>query len=199
MRRSSTMEDPVFRDEGFAEAYARRHQKIAAGLGQEYAGKLQARGFRRGRIIDVGCGFGATNIVLAQAFPQAEVVGIDLSDPLLRLAERRAQEAGLAERVRFVKADAHQLPYDDSSFDVAINAYMVHLVADPVAMLDEIERVLAPAGHLFIVDLRRSWLALIEKEMRAALKPAEARQLLGRSRLREGVFSAGLIGWRFEA
>jgi ubiquinone/menaquinone biosynthesis C-methylase UbiE len=199
MRRSPSTRDPIFREEGPAEEYARKHGMMAEGLGREYARKLRALGFHKGRVIDVGCGFGATNIVLGQAFPESEVVGIDLSGPLLRLAEQRAEAAGLGERVRFVKADVQQIPYDDDSFDVVINANMVHLVADPVRMLDEIERVLTPAGHLFIVDLRRSWLALVEKEMRAALTLPEAREMLSQSRLRAGVFSSSLIWWRFEA
>jgi Methylase involved in ubiquinone/menaquinone biosynthesis len=90
------------------------------------------------------------------------------------------------------------MPFDDNSFDVIINANMVHLVPEPVRMLDEIERVLAPTGHLFIVDLRRSWLGLVEQEMRSALTLPEARALLGQSRVRDGVFSSSLIWWRFE-
>ena len=199
LKRIPPTHDPIFDDDDFAEEYARRHQKMAEGLGREYARKLLARGFREGRILDAGCGFGATNILLAQAFPEAELVGIDLSDPLLRLAGLRAQEAGLTERVKFAKADVHQIPYDDNSFDVVISANMVHLVAEPVRMLDEIERVLSPSGHLFIVDLRRSWLGFVEKEMRSALTLPEARALVRQSQLRDGVFSSSLIWWRFEA
>jgi ubiquinone/menaquinone biosynthesis C-methylase UbiE len=199
MKRLPPTHDAIFDDEGFAREYAQRHQKMAEGLGRTYAHKLLARGFGVGRILDVGCGFGATNIVLAQAFPEAEVVGIDLSDPLLRLAGLSAQAAGLGERVKFAKADVHQIPYEENSFDVIVNANMVHVVAEPVHMLNEIERVLTPTGHLFIVDLRRSWLGLVEKEMRSALTLPEARALFSRSQLRDGVFSSSLIGWRFEA
>ena len=45
---------------------------------------------------------------------------------------------------------------------------MVHLVEDPVRMLDEIERVLVPNGLLFVADLRRSWAGLIEREIESA-------------------------------
>jgi ubiquinone/menaquinone biosynthesis C-methylase UbiE len=199
MKRLPPKHAPIFDDEDFAEEYARRHQKMAAGLGREYARKLQARGFQRGRILDLGCGFGATNMVLAQAFPEAEVVGIDLSDPLLRLARQRAKAAGFSARVKFEKADVHQIPYEDDSFEAIINANMVHLVAEPVRMLDEIERVLSPTGHLFIIDLRRSWLGIVEKEVRSALTLPEAQALVKSSRLRNGVFSSDLLWWRFEA
>lgn len=76
---------------------------------------------------------------------------------------------------------------------------MVHLVDAPVRMLDEIERVLKPDGLLFIADLKRSWLALVEREIRAALTLSEAEDLLKRSTLRQGSFSSELLWWRYEA
>jgi ubiquinone/menaquinone biosynthesis C-methylase UbiE len=171
---------------------------MAERFGHEYAGKLAARGFQTGRILDVGCGFGATNLVLAERFREAEFVGIDLSEPLLQLARETAKEAGLGPRVRFEHADVQQIPYDDDSFDVVLNANMVHLVDDPIRMLNEIERVLAPEGMLFIADLRRSWLGWVEREIRSALTVAEATELFSRSELRSGVFSQDLLWWRYE-
>jgi cyclopropane fatty-acyl-phospholipid synthase-like methyltransferase len=52
---------------------------MAQKFGQEYSRKLAARGFQKGRILDVGCGFGGTCLVLAEKFPHSQVVGIDLS------------------------------------------------------------------------------------------------------------------------
>lgn len=199
MKRSQIEHEGIFNDEAFAEKYARGHKKMAEKLGQEYAQKLTARGFQRGRIIDLGCGFGGTNLVLAQRFVDSEVVGIDLSDPLLRMANQAAEAANLGERVRFEKGDVQQIPYEDDTFDVAINANMVHLVEDPIRMLNEIERILTPGGFLFIADLRRSWLGLFEKEIRASLTLDEAKELLQSSNLRQGILSKDLIWWRFEA
>jgi ubiquinone/menaquinone biosynthesis C-methylase UbiE len=90
------------------------------------------------------------------------------------------------------------MPYADDSFDVVLNLNMVHLVEDPVRMLNEIERVLIPNGFLFVVDLRRSWAGLIEREIRSALTLEEAKDLFSRSKLREGVFSRSFLWWRFE-
>jgi ubiquinone/menaquinone biosynthesis C-methylase UbiE len=198
MKRGPLTHEPVF-DEDFAQGYADRHQKIAVKFGQEYAEKLSSRGFRQGRILDVGCGFGATVLVLADRFPDSEIVGIDLSEPLLRLAEQTAQPMDLGERVRFEKADAQDIPYDDDSFDAVINLQMVHIVDDPVRMLNEIERVLVPDGCLFVADIKRSWVGLVDKVFRSALTLEEARDLVRRSELREGTFSSDLLWWRFEA
>ena len=139
------------------------------------------------------------NIVLAHRFVDSEIVGIDLSDPLLRLANRSAQAADLGDRVRFEKADVHEIPYDDAAFDVVINTNMVHLVDDAVQMLNEIERILTPDGCLFIADVRRSWIGLLDKTFTSALTLDEARELVDRSNVREGSFSSSLLWWRFEA
>jgi ubiquinone/menaquinone biosynthesis C-methylase UbiE len=171
---------------------------MAEKFGQEYAGKLAAQGFKQGKIIDVGCGFGATNLVLAERFVDSEIVGIDLSEPLLQLAGTTAESKGLSSRVRFEKADVQEIPFADNTFDVAINVNMVHLVEEPIKMLNEIERILLPGGHLFIADLRRSWLGLLEEEIKAGLTIGEARKLIDRSDLRSGDFSWSLIWWKFE-
>jgi hypothetical protein len=53
-------------------------------------------------------------------------------------------------------------------------------------------------GMLFIADPRHSWLGWVEREVRSALTVAEARELLGRSALRPGVFSRDLVWWKYE-
>ena len=75
---------------------------------------------------------------------------------------------------------------------------MVHLVEEPIKMLNEIERILLPEGHLFIADLMRSWLGLLEEEIKAGLTLGEARRLFAQSELRSGDFSWSLIWWKFE-
>ncbi|MBN1483463.1 MAG: class I SAM-dependent methyltransferase [Chloroflexia bacterium] len=199
MKRAPLTHEPVFEDEAFAQRYAERHRNMAEKFGREYGDKLAARGFTRGRIIDVGCGFGAMNIVLARRFPDSEVVGIDLSEPLLELARQSARAAELGERVRFEKADAQQIPYEEDSFDAVISTNMVHIVSQPIQMLNEMERVLAPDGRLFIADIRRSWVGLLDKTFRSGLTLDEAREWVARSNLRQGQFSSSLLWWRFEA
>lgn len=198
MKRGPSTHEGVFNDEDFAEKYARQHRGMAEKFGQEYSDKLSSHGFQKGKILDVGCGFGGTAIVLAQNFPDSEVIGIDLSEPLLQRANLAAQSASLDKRVRFEKADVQQIPYEEDSFDVALNLNMVHLVEDPIRMLNEIERILALDGLLFVADLRRSWAGLFEREIKSALTMEEARDLLSQSKLRGGVFSSSFLWWRFE-
>lgn len=198
MKRILAAHEIIFSDEIFAQNYARRHQKMSQQFGREYVRKLKSRGFQSGRIIDVGCGAGGTALVLAQAFPACEVLGIDLSDPLLRLARESASQANLIPQVQFEKADVREMPYPDQSFDVVLNLNMVHLVQLPCLMLNEIARILKTGGILFMADLRRSWWGLLEREIKAALTLAEAQALIQQSKLSHGIFTTTGWWWRFE-
>ena len=198
MKRGPITHERVFEDEDFATTYAKKHKKMVEKFGHEYTAKLRSRGFERGRIMDVGCGSGGTAIVLANNLPHAEVYGIDLSQPLLDIAKVSSRLSDLHDRVKFESADVHNIPYEEHSFDVVLSINMVHLVEDPVQMLNEMARILAPNGIVFIADLRRSWLALLEKEIKNALTLDEAKALLGQTRLPQGSFSSNLLWWRFE-
>jgi ubiquinone/menaquinone biosynthesis C-methylase UbiE len=188
----------VFNNEAFAQEYARKHWKMAIGFGKTYGRRLKRKGFVPRRVLDAGCGFGATNLTLAAQYPDTEFVGIDLSEPLLKMARELAKERGVADRVHFEKADVLEIPFEAGVFDVVLNLNMVHLVEDPRKMLDENERVLAADGILFLADLRRSFLGVLETEIRSALSSAEALNLIRDSNLRAGTFSSGLIWWRYE-
>jgi ubiquinone/menaquinone biosynthesis C-methylase UbiE len=89
------------------------------------------------RILDVGTGTGAGAIRLAQRFPEATVVGVDLSEPMLARA-RSNTPAQL--QVTYQRADASALPFPDGSFDLVAHANMI-------PFFDEVARVVAPGGH----------------------------------------------------
>jgi ubiquinone/menaquinone biosynthesis C-methylase UbiE len=91
------------------------------------------------RILDVGTGTGAGALRLAQRFPEAEIVGVDLSDAMLEQA-RRNTPAERRERVSWLRADASALPFGDGSFDLVAHANMI-------PFFDEVARVVAPGGH----------------------------------------------------
>ena len=65
-------------------------------------------------------------------------------------------------------------------------------------MLNEIERLLAPGGHLFLADIRRSWLGLLDKTFRTGLAVPEAAALVEQLNMRAGRFASGLLWYRFE-
>jgi ubiquinone/menaquinone biosynthesis C-methylase UbiE len=90
------------------------------------------------RVLDLGTGTGLAAFVLARRFPQAEVVGVDLSDRMIEVARRNAPPE-LGGRVRFEQADAARLPFDDGSFELVSLANMIPFFA-------ELARVTAPGG-----------------------------------------------------
>lgn len=103
-------------------------------------------------VVDVGCGFGKSTVALAKAMPNAQVHGLDLSEPLLRLALLRARENGLdiGYRLGFIE----KLPYEDDSVDVISASMVVHEVPPETlrAFLSEAGRVLRPGGLLYFLD-----------------------------------------------
>jgi SAM-dependent methyltransferase len=91
------------------------------------------------RVLDLGTGTGAAAFIVAERFPEAEVVGVDLAERML--AEARSNTPpGLANRVRFEVADGAELPFGDGSFDLVVLANMI-------PFFDELARVVAPRGR----------------------------------------------------
>jgi ubiquinone/menaquinone biosynthesis C-methylase UbiE len=92
------------------------------------------------RVLDLGTGTGAGARAIAARFPEAEVVGVDLSARMLAEAHRTLPSE-LTPRVRFEVADASDLPYADDAFDLVTLANMI-------PFFDEIARVVAPGGSV---------------------------------------------------
>ncbi len=195
MERQALRHDRVFDDPEWARTYARREGGAGARRGRRYARELKALGFRGGRILDAGCGPGTTALALARALPDADVIGIDLSEPLLRLARAHAEAEGVTERVRFTHADVHDIPWPLDAFEAVICIGMLHIVEDPITMLGEFERVLRPSGQLLMHDIRRSWFGLVEPVFRSAWTLPEGREVILRSSLRPVLFRESFLWW----
>lgn len=105
------------------------------------------------RILDIGCGAGQTSLELAQAVGAAgAVLGLDLSEPLLDIARRRA--AGVA-GLELRQGDAQTFPFEPGAFDAAFSRFGVMFFADPPAAFANIRRALKPGGRLAFVCWRR--------------------------------------------
>ncbi len=90
--------------------------------------------------LDVGTGTGDGALAIAQRFPAATVVGIDVSPGMLAEAERKTPP-DLRERLRYREADAAKLPFGERSFDLVAHSNMI-------PFFDEVTRVLRPGGHV---------------------------------------------------
>ena len=109
--------------------------------------KEQHPEFKPRRILDIGCTVGHNIVPLAQAFPEAEVIAIDVAAPMLRYAHARARALGV-NNITFVQANGEALDYPDGHFDIVMTSMFWHETSARAMpkMLAEIQRVLASGG-----------------------------------------------------
>jgi len=104
-----------------------------------------------GRVLDVGCGVGRVALTLARAFPEAEVVGLDLDPESIRQAQAAAAAEGLGARVRFLAKTTGALG-NEEKFDLVTACDCVHDFSAPVETLREMRALLKPDGVLLAIE-----------------------------------------------
>jgi phosphatidylethanolamine/phosphatidyl-N-methylethanolamine N-methyltransferase len=102
-----------------------------------------------GRILDVGIG---TGISLLDFSRKNTIVGVDISEPMLRKAQRRVAEAKLTNVECLAVMDAMKLGFPDDAFDVTVAQFVITAVPDPDATLNEFLRVTRPGGEIILVN-----------------------------------------------
>lgn len=160
----------------------------------------------RGIALDLGCGPGQIPIMMAARFPGLRITGLDAAPAMIEEARRAAARANVAISFQVFRAGANgRLPYADAVFDLVTCNSVLHHLADPVAVFDELARVAKPGGGVLIRDLRRPsrlafplhvrWFGrhysgemrrLYEASVRAAYTLPELADLLHRSSLDDG-------------
>jgi SAM-dependent methyltransferase len=103
-----------------------------------------------GSIADLGCGHGASTILLAQSYPRAHVVGFDYHQASIDIARKRAAEAGVADRVRFEVASAQDFP--QGGYDLVCIFDALHDMGDPPAAARHIREALDDEGTWLLVE-----------------------------------------------
>ena len=98
-------------------------------------------------VLDVACGPAAVSMQLAER-TKAHVVGLDLSEDMLRQGVENAKVAGLSDRISFLLGHGEQLPFADATFDALTFTYLLRYVADPAAVIAELARVVKPGGAI---------------------------------------------------
>ena len=117
------------------------------------------------QVVDLGTGTALIPIELCMRHSGAHVVGVDMAESMLAVGRENIARAGdahagashgnLAERIELAWADAKRLPYGDGKFTLVISNSIVHHIPEPLGMLSEAVRVLAPGGKLLVRDLLR--------------------------------------------
>jgi SAM-dependent methyltransferase len=174
---------------------------------------VQAKLTAGGHVVDIGCGYGASTIIMAQAFPRSTFVGFDYHRESIDRARERAAQAGVSDRVKFEVAKAKDYP---GTYDLAACFDCLHDMGDPVGAAAHVRQSLKPGGTWLLVEpnaLRRVYANLhsvrrwcssvsslvcsevwVEQDVGTALG-AQA----GEARLREVVTRAGFHHFRIAA
>jgi len=105
-----------------------------------------------GRVADVGCGHGASVILMAQAFPKSRFVGIDYHESSIAVARERAKEAGVADQIRFEVATPRMLASSQEKFDLVCFMDSLHDIGDPLEAVWASRQAMAPDGALMLVE-----------------------------------------------
>lgn len=103
-----------------------------------------------GTVADVGCGLGASTILMAQAFPASRLFGFDSHEQSIAKARERAAAAEVTPRVKFEVCRATELP--GAGYDLVANFDSLHDMADPLGAARRVREVLAPDGSWLIVE-----------------------------------------------
>jgi len=157
---------------------------------------------RGARVLDVGTGTAAIPVKMAEKRTDLTIVGIDLSEGMIRSARERVRRARMTRRVRIRRGGAGKIPFSRGTFDLVVSNSVLHHLPDPVPAFNEMARVLRPSGRVFIRDLRRpgpsrmmahirrhgrfytgEMKRLFSDSVRAAFKVSEIRALLALSSL----------------
>ena len=147
---------PVGSREYFAEVEARKYF-----VEPHIPAFADFRRWRDKRVLEVGCGIGTDSINFARA--GAHLTAVDLSAESLRIAAQRADVMDVADRIRFVQANAEELTsvLDDELYDLVYSFGVIHHTPRPDRALSEMQTLVAPAGALkLMVYHRRSWKVL---------------------------------------
>jgi SAM-dependent methyltransferase len=110
---------------------------------------VEAKLIAGAHVADVGCGHGASTLLLAQAYPESTIVGFDAHEGSIEAARKRAADAGLVDRVRFEVASAATF---DGAFDLICFFDCLHDMGDPAGACVQARGRLAPGGTLMLIE-----------------------------------------------
>ena len=101
------------------------------------------------RILDAGCGTGEGSSRLAELFPKASVLGVDIIDKHLNLA--RSRYASFGPRLKFEHQSIFELAFADNMFDLTVCRHVIHSIPHPDRVIAELVRVTRPGGYLHLI------------------------------------------------
>jgi ubiquinone/menaquinone biosynthesis C-methylase UbiE len=168
-------------------------------------------GIGSGTALEISPGPGYLGLDWLSKTEGTRLVGLDISEEMLKRSRANAASEGLADRAEYVHGDACSMPFEAGRFDAVFANGGLHEWSDPIAVFDEIARVLKPGGRYCITDLRRDASRLLVGTMRrfirgkamrdgflssvrAAYTPEEAAEWADKSNLPNPTVARNFIG-----
>jgi len=168
-------------------------------------------GITQGTALEISPGPGYLGLDWLLKTTDTCLVGLDISEEMLRRCRENTQREGVGDRAEYVHGDACHMPFDDDTFDAVFANGGLHEWANPVDVFNEITRVLKPGGRYCITDLRRDANTLLRKllpltigertmrrgfttSINAAYTPGEAEALAAASNLPTPQVSGNTLG-----
>jgi ubiquinone/menaquinone biosynthesis C-methylase UbiE len=108
-----------------------------------------------GAFLEVGPGPAFISIEIARGLPQANIIGLEISETMVRIGSQNVAEAGVSHQVALRQGDAARMPFGAGAFDFVVSSGSLHHWSKPAAVFDEIHRVLKPGQPALVYDLRR--------------------------------------------
>lgn len=139
---------------------------LSPGGPQEVQILLEDLDFAGKNILDIGCGAGGVDVLLAERHGAGYVTGIDVEDTVLANARARIARSGLGDRIGVLKVAPGPLPFPPATFDVVFSKDAIVHIADKHALMREVFRVLRPGGCFAASD----WLIGHDHEPSAKMK-----------------------------
>jgi ubiquinone/menaquinone biosynthesis C-methylase UbiE len=136
------------------ESYDQHTARLFAGLHRTVVEDVAAAAPEGGVVLDAGCGSGRLAVLIARRRLDLQVRGVDLEQGMVTVAARRAEQENLTSRVTFTAADLADLSLPADSVDLIVSTASMHHWADARAVITSLDRVLRPAGELWIYDFR---------------------------------------------
>lgn len=191
-----------------AEAYASADWSASHGKIPDYF-RERFPTFKRGPVLDLGCGPADVTIRFARAFPEVTILGVDGSEAMLSFGRRYVHEAGLDSRVVLEKRYLPDPALESGQFDAVICNSLLHHLSDPLVMWQSAARCAKPHAPVLIVDLLRpadaETAARLVAENAEGAPPVLVRDFVASlhaaytlDEVREQLKTAGLSGFRVE-
>ncbi len=120
-------------------------------------------------VLELGSGPGYLSIEIAKIIKNGSVIGVDISEKMVELASTKAKEWQL-DNLEFIVGDVTKLNFEDETFDICVNSYLIHWIPQPVVFLKEIFRILKHGGKVGIIAPSPEWYSEIQQAYRNVIK-----------------------------